>query len=52
MPILTFVVEVCKHSICRYFVIFDVISLFINVPVDEVLQVIRNELHNDDTLAE
>jgi hypothetical protein len=30
---------------------FD-ISLFTNVPVDEALQVIRNKLHNDDTLVE
>jgi hypothetical protein len=26
--------------------------IFTNVPVDEALQVIRNKLHNDDTLAE
>jgi hypothetical protein len=31
---------------------FDVVSLFTNVPVDEVLQVISSKLHNDDTLAE
>jgi hypothetical protein len=31
---------------------FDVVSLFSNVPVDEALQVIRNKLHNNDTLAE
>jgi hypothetical protein len=30
---------------------FDV-SLFTNVPVNEDLQVIRNKLHNNDTLAE
>jgi hypothetical protein len=31
---------------------FGVVSLFSNVPVDEVLQVISNKLHNDDTLVE
>jgi hypothetical protein len=32
---------------------FEVVSLFTNVPVDEaLLQVIRDMLHNDDTLAE
>jgi hypothetical protein len=31
---------------------FDVISLFTNAPVNKALQVIRNKLHNDDTLAE
>jgi hypothetical protein len=30
----------------------DVVSLFINVTVDEALQVIRNRLYNTDTLAE
>jgi hypothetical protein len=31
---------------------YNVVSLFTNVPIDEALQVIRNKLHNDDTLAE
>jgi hypothetical protein len=31
---------------------FDVVSLFTNISVDKGLQVIRNNLHNDDTLAE
>jgi hypothetical protein len=31
---------------------FDFVSLFTNVPVDEALQLIRNKLHNDVTLAE
>jgi hypothetical protein len=31
---------------------FDVVSLFTDVRVDEPLKVIRNKLHNDDTLAE
>jgi hypothetical protein len=31
---------------------FYVVSLFTNMPVDEALQVIRNKLHNDNTLAE
>jgi hypothetical protein len=31
---------------------FDVVSLFNNVPVGTTLQVIRNKLHNKDTLAE
>ncbi|PNF31848.1 hypothetical protein B7P43_G08911 [Cryptotermes secundus] len=31
---------------------FDIVNLFTNVPVDEALQVIRNKLHNDDTLVE
>jgi hypothetical protein len=33
-------------------IIFDIISLFTNVLVNKVLQVIRNKLHNDDTLME
>jgi hypothetical protein len=32
--------------------IFDVLSLFTNVPVDEVLQIIRIKFHKDYTLAE
>jgi hypothetical protein len=31
---------------------FDIICLLINVPVNEALQVIRNKLHNNDTLVE
>jgi hypothetical protein len=31
---------------------FDVGSLITNVPVDEALQVIRNKLHNENTVAE
>jgi hypothetical protein len=31
---------------------FDDVILFTNVPVNEALQVIRNKLHNNDTLAE
>jgi hypothetical protein len=31
---------------------FDALSVFTNAPVDEALQVIRNKLHYDDTLAE
>jgi hypothetical protein len=31
-------------------VIFDVVSLFTNVPVDKVLQIIENKLHDDVTL--
>jgi hypothetical protein len=31
---------------------FDAVSIFTNIPVDETLQVIRNKLHNDDTLVE
>jgi hypothetical protein len=31
---------------------FDVTSFFTNVPVEEVLDVIRNRLLEDDTLAE
>jgi hypothetical protein len=31
---------------------FDVVSVFTNVPVDEALQAIRNELYNDVTLTE
>jgi hypothetical protein len=31
---------------------FNVLSLFTNVRVDKALQVIRNKLHNDDTLVE
>jgi hypothetical protein len=31
---------------------FDVISVFTNVPGDEALEVIRDKLNNDDTLAE
>ncbi|PNF22345.1 hypothetical protein B7P43_G18297, partial [Cryptotermes secundus] len=34
------------------FVSFDVVSLFTNVPVDEVLQIIENKLHDDVTLTE
>jgi hypothetical protein len=33
-------------------VIFDIVSLFTNVPVDKALQVIRNKLYNDDILVE
>jgi hypothetical protein len=31
---------------------FDNVSLYTNVPADEVLQFIYNKLHNNDTLAE
>jgi NAD-specific glutamate dehydrogenase len=31
---------------------FDAVSLFTNIPVDEALEVIRNKLVNDNTLAE
>jgi hypothetical protein len=31
---------------------FDDDSIFTNVPIEEALQVIRNKLHNDNTLAE
>jgi hypothetical protein len=31
---------------------FDFVGLFTNVPVYEALQIIRNKLHNNDTLAE
>jgi hypothetical protein len=31
---------------------YDIVSLFINIPVYEALQVISNKLHNDDTLLE
>jgi hypothetical protein len=31
---------------------FDVVRLFTNLPVNKALQVIKNKLHNDDTLAE
>ncbi|PNF31038.1 hypothetical protein B7P43_G17855, partial [Cryptotermes secundus] len=31
---------------------FDVVSLFTNVPVDEVLQIIENKLHDDVTVTE
>jgi hypothetical protein len=31
---------------------FDFVGLFTTVPVDGALQVIRNKLHNDDTLVE
>jgi hypothetical protein len=31
---------------------FDVVNLFINIPVYEALQVITNKLFNDDTLLE
>jgi hypothetical protein len=31
---------------------FDAVNLFTDVPVDEALQVIRNNLHNGDTLTE
>jgi hypothetical protein len=32
--------------------VFELVSLFTNVPVDGALQVIRNKFHNDDTLVE
>jgi hypothetical protein len=31
---------------------FDVVSFFTNLPIEEALQVVRNKLHNDNTLAE
>jgi hypothetical protein len=31
---------------------FDVVSLFINVPVEEALDIIRNKWLEDETLAE
>jgi hypothetical protein len=37
---------------CQSLLTFDHVSLFINVPDDEALQVVSNELHNNDTLME
>jgi hypothetical protein len=42
-------VNVCESDIL---VSFDVVSLFTEVPVEEVLNIIRNKPWEDDTVAE
>jgi hypothetical protein len=42
----------CKTSSTGTFVSFDIVSLFTNVPVEEVLLIIRNRLRTDPSFPE